>query len=129
MTEPIRITIPGRPIAKARPRVAMRGRTAYVYSPESTVLYEQHVGMCARKAGVKPLKGPVRMRVVFYVRGRHGDLSNMLKSIEDGLNTIAYIDDNQIKHVTAWVRMVRDPEEERAEVEIAPFSKEGVETP
>ena len=93
----IRITIPGRPVPKARPRLGVRGRTAYIYTPENTRAYEQLVGMCARAATPAPLQGPVEMQAFVYLRhGRRGDLDNYLKCICDGLNKIAWRDDSQV---------------------------------
>ncbi|NPV72116.1 MAG: RusA family crossover junction endodeoxyribonuclease [Firmicutes bacterium] len=127
MAEPIRITIPGRPVPKERP--AVTGRYVRVYTPPRTRAYQEQVAAAALEQGCKPLTGPVSMRLVFYLcDDRQGDLSNMIKSVEDGLNGIAYDDDAQVKHIVAYVRRAKRRRDERAEVEIAPLSNEEVET-
>jgi len=120
----IRITIPGRPVPKARPRLGVRGRTAYIYTPENTRAYEQLVGMCARAAAPAPLQGPVEMRAVIYLRrGRRGDLDNYLKCLCDGLNGIAWLDDGQVVRIEAEIRRCKR-DEERVEIEIREATNE-----
>ena len=116
----ITFTVPGRPIPKARPRLGVHGRTAYIYTPEETRLYEQFVGVVGCENCRKPLTGPVELRLVAFFRGgrRTPDLSNVLKAVEDGLNGIAYIDDSQVKRFHAEMRYVEDRTAERVEVEI-----------
>jgi len=115
----IAFTIPGRPMPKARPRLGVRGRTAYIYTPESTRAYEQLVGMCARAATPAPLQGPVEMRAVIYLhRGRRGDLDNYLKCICDGLNKIAWLDDGQVVRIEAEIRRCKKADDQRVEIEI-----------
>ena len=115
----IAFTIPGRPVPKARPRLGVRGRTAYIYTPESTRAYEQLVGMCARAAAPAPLQGPVEMRAVIYLhRGRRGDLDNYLKCICDGLNKIAWLDDGQVVRIEAEIRRCKKADDQRVEIEI-----------
>lgn len=112
----IRFTVPGRPVPKQRPRVYSHGRRVQVYTPPETRAYEEAVALFARRVCPEPLTGPVRLRVRVYFRdGRAPDLSNCIKSIEDGLNGVAYIDDSQVKAVEAWLCVDDD---ERAEVEV-----------
>ena len=108
------ITIPGRPLGKQRARTIKSGRS---YTPEQTVNYETFVKICyieqkgqylgeiplrmeinayypipkstSKKNRAKMLSGEIRPTV-------KPDLSNVIKSIEDGLNNVAYKDDNQI---------------------------------
>ncbi len=114
----VRFVVPGRPVPKQRPRVYSHGRRVQVYTPPETREYEETVGWCARPRFAQPLRGPVRLRVRVYFRdgrGRVPDLSNCVKSIEDGLNGIAYVDDSQVRAIEAWLKIEDD---ERAEVEI-----------
>lgn len=119
------VVVPGRPVPKGRPRLGVRGRGVYVYTPPETVAYERTVGWCAKSVFRQPLHGPVQLRVVLYLRGkRTPDLTNLVKSIEDGLNKIAYDDDAQVKRVVAEICEVHRRDEERAEIEITPYQPE-----
>ena len=91
----IAFTIPGRPVPKARPRLGVRGRKAYVYTPPETREYERLVGWVAKSAGCRPVEGPVSVALSVYVKGRL-DADNIAKSILDGLNGVAYEDDDQV---------------------------------
>ena len=112
----IRFTIAGCPHAKERSRHATlpNGRM-YDYTPAKTVKYERLVrSMCAKaveKYGKMPDDVPVRVEAWFYIEmprswskhkraeynGRYHiskpDGDNLLKSILDGCNTIAFKDD------------------------------------
>lgn len=113
-------TVPGRPVPKARPRVAVEGRSARVYTPRKTRDYEETVGWCARPHCREPLLTPVQLvlRAFLERRGQVPDLLNITKAIEDGLNTIAYRDDVLVKSLRA--DMWYSPNE-RAEVEVRPL--------
>jgi len=113
----IRITIPGRPVPKARPRLGVRGRKAYVYTPPETREYEQLVGWVAKSAGCRPVEGPVSVALSVYVKGRL-DADNIAKSILDGLNGIAYEDDDQVVELLVRKHRVKAAAEERVEIEI-----------
>lgn len=115
--------VPGKPVAKGRPRFVRRGPHVRTYTPEPTERYENLVKMAAREAmrDDEPYVGPVRLIVDIGVpipaswsekrqraaaAGAIGatkkpDWSNVVKSIEDGLNGIVYADDAQI--IDGWV--------------------------
>lgn len=115
MTFCVTFKVYGDPIAKARPRFTKTGRT---YTPKKTHDYESEVAIMAKAAmgSVEPLKTPVAVfvYVVFPVPQSHSkkrreaclnglekhikkpDLTNVVKSIEDGMNGIVYKDDCQI---------------------------------
>ncbi len=110
----IKITIPGIPVAKGRPRVTKWG----TYTPEKTVNYENLVqfSYLQQYKGLEPMQGYLKMEIYFLMPivastskkrkqlmlerkilpDKKPDLSNMVKSIEDALNKIAYHDDSQI---------------------------------
>lgn len=115
--QPIRITIPGRPIPKGRPRLGIRGRKAYVYTPPKTAEYEKLVGWVAKCSGCRPVDGPVAVDLDIYVRIRM-DLDNVAKSVLDGLNGIAYQDDGQVVELLVKKHKVTNTADERVEIEI-----------
>lgn len=87
--------IPVRPHPK---ETARKGKNGNMYTPTKTRQYEAYVGLCANKWFKRPMMGKVKLFSRFYFTsddGR-GDLSNLVKSLEDGMNGIAYIDDKQI---------------------------------
>lgn len=114
----IRVTVPGRPVPKGRPRLGVRGRKAFIYTPAETKAYEQAVGLCANLATAEPLEGPVTLSATLYIRrGRRGDLDNYLKSICDGLNEVAWKDDRQVVRIEAEIKRCSRGDE-RVEIEI-----------
>ena len=119
----VSFTVPGDPVAKGRPRattIAGRGR---MYTPEKTRSYEAQVKWFAAEAmaGAAPIESACRMTLEIFVRapaslskrkrddalaGRtrpttKPDTSNALKSIEDAINGIVYVDDKQIVELVA----------------------------
>lgn len=126
----VQFTVPGEPIGKGRPRfVRATGRT---YTPEKTVNYENLVRLCYMQQVNRPpfeAGTPLSMTVEVYQQipksvskrkreamiGRKilptkkPDCSNILKSIEDGLNGVAYIDDSQIVEVNVVKRFAESP--------------------
>jgi Holliday junction resolvase RusA-like endonuclease len=106
-------TIPGKPIAKGRPRLSRNG---HAYTPERTRTAES----CIQDAYLRaypdaeypPMQGPLRVtiRACFSVpkswskakraaakwhTGRP-DIDNICKTVTDALNTVAFPDDSQV---------------------------------
>lgn len=118
MTFQLMFTVYGEPVAKGRARHARRGNHVITYTPEKTKTYENEVAMMAKAAmgSTKPLFGAVEVFIYLtypipqsYSKKRSEaclsgdekhtkkpDLSNVIKSIEDGMNGIVYNDDSQI---------------------------------
>lgn len=113
----VKITVPGRPVPKGRPRLGMNGRKAYVYTPPETKEYEKLVGWVAKATGCKPVKIPVAVVLDVYIK-RKLDVDNIAKSILDGLNGIAYEDDDQVVALLVRKHLVKDASDERVEIEI-----------
>ena len=85
----------------------VRTRKAHAYTPESTSVYEEHVGWLLRQAGVKcASKGDLGVRAVFFLGGGpEADSDNLLKALFDAGNRIGWADDKQfVQHVVDVVR-------------------------
>ena len=112
------------PVGKQRARYVKRGNFVQAYTPEKTRTYETLIRDAALEAmgASEPLETPVTLYL--YIRVpipksyskkkleaclngmdqpiKKPDASNILKSVEDGMNGIVYKDDSQIinLHVT-----------------------------
>ncbi|KGE06462.1 endodeoxyribonuclease RusA [Burkholderia gladioli] len=127
----VEFVVPGKPIAKGRPRFSRQGGYVRTHTPEATERYENLVKIAAGTAmrGSAPFDGPVRLvvnigmaipaswsqkRQVAAAAGLIGatkkpDWSNVVKAIEDGMNGVVFADDSQV--IDCWVskRYVRAP--------------------
>ena len=135
----VHFTIPGPPVGKGRPR--FNRATGRAYTPERTASYENLVRMafCQQYPQwmVWSKDRALRMEIAAYypppssiskkrrefllAKGRptkKPDASNLLKSIEDALNGVAYEDDSSIAEVHVW-KYYGEPA--RAEVTIEPL--------
>ena len=119
-----KFTIYGKAQAKQRPRFTKGG---HIYTPQETLQYENVVRYSYIASKGKCYENALKMRVVvFYAtkyknkkgqyRIERPDLSNIVKSIEDGLNGVAYKDDAQIVVLEAEKRY---GDEFKVEVEIS----------
>lgn len=106
----ISFTIPGPPTPKERARFGRNQRTGkpQTYTPDRTAAYEAKVAALAllarQQAKQRVWTGPVMMKVTFWLRGKRTgrpDLTNALKSIEDGCNGVIYEDDAQVVSIDA----------------------------
>ena len=121
----ISLTIPGPPVGKQRARVC---RSGHAFTPAKTVNYEALVKQtfAAKYPDFVPMPGPVRMILSIYLmpskktqrKLKEGirvyptikpDISNVLKSIEDALNGLTYVDDKQIISVYAEKKYSQRP--------------------
>lgn len=115
MSNTIRIFIPGQPRGKERARSTRSGRH---YTPVKTAQYERLVGTLGKLAmkGRLPTDGPVELNLMLIyaipgswpkwkkelaIQGEirptvKPDRDNVEKSITDGLNQIAWLDDCQV---------------------------------
>lgn len=116
--EKVKLVIPGRPVPKKRPRLGVRGRRAYIYTPPETKAYEELIKLLAKMTVKEPLNGLVCVDLKVFVKRPRGDLDNILKSILDGMNGVVYHDDSQVKKIDAELFVLDKETEERAEVEV-----------
>lgn len=114
----IRLVIPGRAVAKGRPRFSRHGKFVRTFTPEKTVTFESFVRILAAEAmrGQKPLDEPLAIRIDVTMQvpaswsarkraralagellptGRP-DVENLSKSILDAGNSVIYRDDSLI---------------------------------
>lgn len=120
MNEPLTIMVPGQPHGKQRPRFRKGGST---YTPTPTKNYEKFVATIA--AAEMRSRAPMDCPVVIELRAHFEipkswseskrtdallgrirptgspDLDNIVKSISDGLNGVAYRDDSRIVAIQA----------------------------
>lgn len=110
----IKLTIPGKPLGKQRPRVLKNG---IAYTPQQTVNYETLVKqLYITEHFQKQLNGPIKATIIAYmpmpkstsnkkkeqmIAGiiaptKKPDWDNIGKIITDALNGLAYEDDKQI---------------------------------
>jgi Holliday junction resolvase RusA-like endonuclease len=130
----IKLTVPGIPVAKQRPRVTRRGIT---FTPAKTLNYETYVRelFAVQYPTFKPLTGPIMLKVWAYFpiprgtskrtrelmesgsirRDKRPDYDNLAKAISDALNGVAYDDDGQI--CSAWIEKLYS-ERPRLEIEL-----------
>src|SRR4030042_1622280 len=65
----ISFTVPGEPVAKARPRVFFNKKLgrAMAYTPKTTMSFEEHVRMCSLEHRLEyPLEGPISLTLRVY---------------------------------------------------------------
>lgn len=106
----IAYSIPGKPVPLGRARVGKHGN---LYTPAKSRAYQELVGTHSLQYQGSFPEGPVRLWLRFYGT-RKGDLSNYIKSVEDGLTKAGvWGDDAQVEHVEA---MWHTEEPERVEV-------------
>lgn len=92
---PVRITVPGQPVPKGRPRVY----NGHGITPAKTKAAEARIKAEYLKKYVccKPFDAEIIMHVAFYMQDRRRvDYDNLAKLVTDALNGIAYVDDSQI---------------------------------
>ena len=114
----ITFTVPGHPKGKARARTVHTGGRTFSYTPEGTVLYENLVKTCFYQTRAHPFDADEELKaniIAYYPIAKSTgkkkrqqmlagliwptkkpDLDNVIKSILDALNKVAYHDDTQI---------------------------------
>lgn len=100
----IHIQVDLKPTPKARPR--FNPRSGRPYTPKSTTDFESLISFFARNHFVRPMSGAVEIIINFsFIKAKSSklvmhtkkpDIDNLIKSVCDGLNKIAYKDDSQI---------------------------------
>lgn len=128
----VEFTINSKAISKERPR---KGRTGHMYTPKRTQDFEKLVAEEAKKYFKHPLGEFVHVAIVIYEQRpksvdpvdellskyflhypKRGDLDNKVKAITDGMNGIAYHDDDQIAKITA-IKVYSDKDQINVSIE------------
>lgn len=126
----IKITIPGIPIPKGRPRFRKIGSFMQPYTPTETRKAEMEVAKCFKeqaKCFKMPDKGPICLSVEFFMpipaslskkkqkellgekHLKRPDLDNLVKLVCDGLNGVAWEDDGCISSIVATKQYSDNP--------------------
>ena len=120
----VRFTVDQLPQGKRSVKAAIRGGKVHTYQDDKTRAYEADVAFFAKIAmGSKPLlEGPLKLTVGIYfaipesapkkfheamcagliLPLKRPDCSNVIKSIEDGMNGVVFKDDCQVVSLTAF---------------------------
>lgn len=140
----MKIIVPIAPQQQERPRYAKRGRFVQVYDPKKTKIFKQQLGQFVkqymRENELQPFTEPIVVSVIFYrplqksisrvekqrrLGGIHPpsvkpDVSNYLKSFEDGLNGVLWKDDALIIKEIIEKRYSENP---HLEIEVTEWSE------
>lgn len=114
-----RLFIPGEPVAKARPRVT---RSGHAYTPKKTELAERAIrNAWIEKYSEEQMSGPLKVHITFLYEVPKSwpkwkreqaerytlpkitkpDTDNLVKTVMDALNGIAYKDDSVVYEILA----------------------------
>lgn len=107
----MRLTLPYPPSTNAL-YATVRGNRV---KTKAARLYCEVCALTARRSGMQPIVGPVRVTLDVFRPRRCGDLDNTLKSILDSLKGIAWQDDAQVEEIHAR----RHEDKVRPRVELA----------
>lgn len=113
----------GQPIGKGRPRFAMKGGRVNAYTPPKSKHYEKQIEKAYKLAGGQMFPDDVPVKITVRIALRmpastsrkkreamwcglirpltKPDTDNVIKSVMDGLNGVAYADDKQVTCVRA----------------------------
>lgn len=103
-------------VPKERPRFSKHG---HAYTSIKTKTFENTIEYLARtQFQGKPLEKPLRIRFEFYFKSPkksilqypRPDLDNLIKSVSDALNGVAYKDDAQICEIISFKKWCADDE-------------------
>lgn len=123
--------VSGQPIGKQRPRFALKAGRVQAYTPPKSTHYEKMVARAYKLAGGQMFPDDVAVRVSIRIGLRipssasvkrkqamrgglirpltKPDTDNVIKSVLDGLNGVAYADDKQVTTVRATKVYDDDP--------------------
>lgn len=114
----VKIDIDGKPVPKARPRMTRRG---VVYTPKTTLDAEARIrsAFISEVGETDPTDKPIVLEVAFFYeppkswskikrasamltpKVSRPDVDNLVKTVMDGLNGVAWVDDSQVCYIKA----------------------------
>lgn len=143
-SDAVTITVPGVPVAQPRQRMARIGGFLRNYTPASDPVnaFKAAVRIAWSEATDQPpLAGPVRLSVAFVLPRTQSrpakvpkalwspcrvvnpckpDLDNLIKSVKDALNRLAWNDDGQVWYVAASKQYAGQEEQPHATITVEP---------
>lgn len=97
--------VDGEPVSKSRARFTKRGSKTFAYTPQKTLDGERAVARAFRAATDYTPNDPEAAYAVeaefFNGTRQRRDVDNMVKLVLDGLNKVAWEDDNQVIQISA----------------------------
>lgn len=110
-------TVPGEPMSKQRPRFNTKSGRAY--TPAQTRNVEKLIAETYVATGHGHFVGNISVEIAFYMgTKRRKDLDNLVKTVLDALNGVAYIDDHMV-HLMSAVKFFSTPDKARTEIRIS----------
>jgi crossover junction endodeoxyribonuclease RusA len=115
-----RFTVDGEPVSKSRARFTGQGSKTRAYTPEKTHAAEQVVAWKFRQAARGHRLDPNATYGVFalFFAGtrQRRDVDNMMKLVLDGLNKVAWPDDEQVVEISARKAPAGTTDDARTEI-------------
>lgn len=110
----LKLSIPGRPVPTARPRVTRNGGA---FIPARSREAQTRVKDAAAAAGVRFGNAAVAVRCIFYGPNPNSDLDNLAKTVLDGLQKAETFDDDRQVYFLMLSRVNGVPKaEQRTEI-------------
>lgn len=113
----VQLTIPGR----ARPSVRITGRSKWSKSARSYLDWQKHVAeQCNGIERPVPWTAIYTQYTFYFCNRKHGDLTNLIKSTEDGLQYGRLIEnDRAVRECHARLCYVSSADQERVEITVS----------
>ena len=125
MTSPYEFFVPGYPMPAPR----MTQRSKFTKRNQKYLAYKALIGWSARQVIHTPFDANTRVSVdleFFRTPSCKGDVDNLSKSILDGMNKIAYEDDQQVKELHALLTDCEEKSDEGVKVKVMELSARGL---
>jgi Holliday junction resolvase RusA-like endonuclease len=100
-------SVDGRPIPCPRPRVVK----GHAYNPPNYDAWRTECALVARGAmlGDEPVDCDVLLFLSVRLEdGRHGDLDNYIKAVNDAIEGVVFVNDKQVKRIAAKMSVNKD---------------------